>query len=196
MQNWGNTCLACRIITGDEPVAGGVIYREEFWVVTMGLLLLKPGWVVVASHIHHPSVGDLSVGAQESMGRVLTRTTASVKHAFGAEAVYICSFGETVAHVHFHIIPRLPEDTLTGPALVTEMFARKEPCMSWEDAEEDAARLRTAFTDVVPPMSHLPPPAPVPRDKLQTSPDVRETGPRPSRTTPNRYAPYDRHDDD
>ncbi len=58
---------------------------------------------------------------------MLRRVCAAVERALGAERVYVCSFGEDVRHVHFHVVPRTAEMPPNGPLLLPELFSDERP---------------------------------------------------------------------
>ncbi|MEA2538182.1 MAG: hypothetical protein QOF11_2416 [Chloroflexota bacterium] len=60
---------------------------------------------------------------------------------------YVCSFAETVHHLHFHLRPRYADMPGLGPELVPALFSEQRAC-SVEEAEEPAARVRSSLSNL------------------------------------------------
>ena len=63
--------------------------------------------------------------------------------ALETERIYVCSFAETLHHLHFHLLPRYPDMPGLGPDLVPALFSEQWACVA--EAEEAAARARLAL---------------------------------------------------
>lgn len=70
--------------------------------------------------------------------------SAALKTALGAERVYVCSFGESVPHVHFYLVPRYAGMPANGVDVINTMFSQASPwACSDEEAAEAAERVRS-----------------------------------------------------
>jgi diadenosine tetraphosphate (Ap4A) HIT family hydrolase len=113
------------------------VHEDEYWHVDHAISPpFSKGWLIVKPKRHVESVGDLSAEEAASLGPLLKRVCAAVERALGAERVYVCSFGEEVRHVHFHVVPRTQEMPPNGPLLLPELFSDDRP---WGCSEEEAA---------------------------------------------------------
>jgi diadenosine tetraphosphate (Ap4A) HIT family hydrolase len=139
-------CLACDVVAGRLVSPGGVIYEDESWmldhavspVLLDGFLILKP-----KRHVEH--VGQLSTAEAAALGPLLCAACAAVSEVAGAEQVYVASFGESVRHVHWYLLPRRAGQPASGLGMLQGMFRGDWAC-SDEAAAQTAARVR----DVLP----------------------------------------------
>jgi diadenosine tetraphosphate (Ap4A) HIT family hydrolase len=76
------------------------------------------GWLVLVLNHHCPAIHGLTPEELISFGDVRGRVTRALHAVLGAEKEYVVQFVEAKghAHVHFHVIARLPDwpDTLRG----------------------------------------------------------------------------------
>lgn len=120
-------CLACRLNAGEIPVPGNTIYSDDHWAVDHGLApdattscaSLK-GHMVIRARRHVEHVYLLTDEELLFFGLLLHDVAEAVARAMRPERVHVCSFGESVRHVHWHVIPRYagmpanPADVLNG----------------------------------------------------------------------------------
>jgi diadenosine tetraphosphate (Ap4A) HIT family hydrolase len=135
------------VLEGRVEAPGGTILDDGSWHVDHAI---EPpfarGWLIVKPHRHVESLGELKAAEAIALGPLLRRLTGAVEQALGAERVYVCTFGETVRHVHFHVVPRTAEMPPHGPMLLPELFADGRPWgCSAEEAADAAARVRAAL---------------------------------------------------
>lgn len=135
------------MLDGRVAAPGGTILDDGTWHADHAI---EPpfarGWLVVKPHRHVESVAELNAAESVTLGPLLRRLAGALEHALGAERVYVCSFGETVRHVHFHLVPRTPEMPPDGPLLMPGLFADERPWgCSGEEAAEAADAIRAAL---------------------------------------------------
>ena len=139
-------CLACDVLDGKIEVPGRVIYEDEWWRVDHSTSpVLLAGFVIIKPRRHVEQIGELTVEEAAAFGPLLTRTTRAVQEVLAAEKVYVCSFGEAVRHLHYYIVPRLPEMPATGPELILQMFRERTWATTDEAAVAVADRVRAAL---------------------------------------------------
>lgn len=115
-------CIFCSIIAGDLPAT--VIREDERTIAFMDINPATRGHCLVIPRNHHEdaiaaSPEDLaacSIAAGELAGRAVER--------LGADGAAIVSFarpaaGQTVFHLHFHVVPRYVGDGLELPWVPT-----------------------------------------------------------------------------
>jgi len=125
------------VLEGRIEAPGGTIVDDGSWHVDHAIdPPFARGWLIVKPHRHVESLGELKAAEAVALGPLLRRLTGAMERALGAERVYVCSFGEKVRHVHFHLIPRTPEMPPDGPLLMPDFFAEER---RWGCSAEEAA---------------------------------------------------------
>jgi histidine triad (HIT) family protein len=99
------------------------VYEDAQTVAFMDLMPQAEGHVLVISREPAETIFELSTQSAEACIRTTQRVAAAVKRAFEAPGVMILQIngsaaGQTVPHVHFHIIPRRPGAPLNLHAAV------------------------------------------------------------------------------
>jgi histidine triad (HIT) family protein len=120
-----STCIFCRIVAGDVPAE--IVAREPEVTAFLDVQPLADGHVLVVPRAHVPAVEDLPLGAADALFRTVVRLAGPVRTALGAAGTTIGinngeATGQTIAHVHVHIVPRWPGD---GAGSVHTIFPRK-----------------------------------------------------------------------
>ena len=135
------------MLEGRVEAPGGTIFDDGFWHVDHAV---EPpfarGWLILKPHRHVESVAELSAAECVALGPLLRRLAGALERALAAERVYVCLFGETVRHVHFHLVPRTRELPAEGPMLLPELFGdeRRWGC-SADEAAAAADEIRRAL---------------------------------------------------
>jgi diadenosine tetraphosphate (Ap4A) HIT family hydrolase len=139
-------CLTCEVNAGRIVPAGGVIYGSSHWQAEHGVDRLVRGYVVLKPKRHVHELADLLPEEASTLGPALQVLLRAMRSALGAERIYVCSFAETVHHLHFHLIPRYADMPALGPNVMADLFAERWGCTIAE-AEDSAARIRGALAD-------------------------------------------------
>ena len=137
-------CLACDINAGKVLLPGGTVYEDEYWVAYLGINRLVRGYVVLKPRRHVHELADLLPHEAVTLGVAEQIVLSAMRKALGTERIYVCSFAETVHHLHFHLLPRYPDMPGLGPDLVPALFSERWAC-TVEEAEDAAARIRSAL---------------------------------------------------
>jgi len=87
------------------------VYEDAHTVAFMDLMPQSEGHVLVISREAAETIFDLSPEAAAACIRTTQRVAAAVRRAFDVPGIMIAQMngsaaGQTVPHVHFHIIPR------------------------------------------------------------------------------------------
>jgi histidine triad (HIT) family protein len=138
-------CFTCEVNAGRQLAPGGTIYEDEHWLADHGVTRLIRGYVVLKPKRHVHELADLLPSEAGTLGIAAQRLLAAMRTALGTERIYVCSFAETVLHLHFHLLPRYADMPGLGPDLVPALFSEQWAC-SVEEAEEAAARVRSALS--------------------------------------------------
>lgn len=101
--------IFAKILRGEIP--SHKVYEDDHSVAFMDVMPQAPGHTLVLPK--HPSRNllDASPEALSHVIQTVQKVANAVKDAFDADGVYIAQFnepsaGQTVFHLHFHIIPR------------------------------------------------------------------------------------------
>ena len=145
MADPGAPCLACAIARGEVRPPGGVVWREDGFVVH-GLADPSPlrGWMVVTSERHVRAFDDLGPDELGRLGPLAARVARAQRAALGAEHVYAFALGDVLRHFHLHLVPRYPDtpDRLRGRRCFEASLADARPAGEIEAA---AAAVRDAL---------------------------------------------------
>jgi histidine triad (HIT) family protein len=110
------TCLFCRIVSGEIPAAR--VFEDERVVAFEDINPQAPMHVLVVPRTHVATLNELDAGHDELVG-ALVRTGAAIAKSRGcAESGFRTVFntnagaGQTVFHIHLHVLGGRP---LTWP---------------------------------------------------------------------------------
>jgi len=101
-----------KIIAGEIP--SHRVYEDDLVLAFLDINPLSCGHVLVIPKEAKATLGELSDDSAAAIGRVLPRLCRAVQEATGVEHSNVIQnngapAGQAVFHVHFHIIPRIPE---------------------------------------------------------------------------------------
>ena len=101
-----------KIIRGEIPCHK--VYEDDLVLAFLDIMPLSPGHTLVIPKEAAATVDQLSDEASAAIGRVLPRLSRAVLAATGATEFNILQNNgagahQAVFHVHFHIIPKLPD---------------------------------------------------------------------------------------
>jgi len=106
-------CIFCKIVDGQIPAAK--LIETEKVISFLDINPVNPGHALVAPKRHVSSLLDLRQDELHVLMFVAKRVAAAVIRATGSPAFNILqndgeAAGQIIDHVHFHVIPRDPED--------------------------------------------------------------------------------------
>ena len=118
------SCIFCRIVAGEIPAE--VVFRAPDVVAFLDLQPLADGHVLVVPRAHAACVEDLKPAEADALFRAVVRLAGPVRAALGAAGTTIGvnngeATGQTIPHVHVHIVPRREGD---GAGSVHTIFPR------------------------------------------------------------------------
>jgi histidine triad (HIT) family protein len=119
------SCIFCRIVAGDIPAE--VVACEAGGVAFLDVQPLADGHTLVVPRAHVPSIEALDPDASDGLFRLVRRLADPVRRAVGAAGSTIGinngeATGQTIPHVHVHIVPRWPDD---GAGSIHTIFPRR-----------------------------------------------------------------------
>jgi histidine triad (HIT) family protein len=110
-----------RVLRGELPSER--VYEDDHTIAFMDIMPQTDGHTLVIPREAAETLFDLSVESAIACIRTTHRVAAAVKRAFDLSGVMIAQMngvtaGQSVPHVHFHIIPRRPGEPMQMHAAV------------------------------------------------------------------------------
>lgn len=105
-----------------------------------------PGWLVLVPRRHVTSIADLTDAEAAALGIWQVRLSRALRDVIGCAKTYVMQFAEQEGfeHIHFHIVPRMPNipDDHRGPAVFHYLV--RPPARGIDERQRDdlATRLR------------------------------------------------------
>ena len=108
-----NECIFCKIVSGEFP--SKKVYEDEHAVAFLDINPATPGHTLVVSKKHYENIFSISDSDLEGLVLGVKRTAKIIKEKLGIDNINIMQnngkfAGQLVPHMHFHIIPRYPDD--------------------------------------------------------------------------------------
>ena len=135
-------CIFCAIVAGEAPAS--IVYRDDSVMAFMDIRPVNAGHVLVTPLKHEMSVLSLGDDTASHLFTVGRRVAAALKDAgvrlegFNLFLADGAVAGQTVFHVHLHVLPRFVGDGL-GFRRAAEMNAPPQ-----SELDETAGRIRHA----------------------------------------------------
>jgi diadenosine tetraphosphate (Ap4A) HIT family hydrolase len=104
-------CLSCRLSEQpDAPVRERILVRDG-WRVAHNFDTSLPGWLVALPLRHVTRLSELEASEAGALGPLLHDVSAALEQVVGCGKTYVMLFAEQpgFAHVHFHVVPRMPD---------------------------------------------------------------------------------------
>lgn len=111
-QRFDDACGSCRSVQGLLSLTNAPrILETPHWLVEHAHPTAIRGWLVLLLTRHCGAIHDLTADELASFGRLLGPVCQALRATLGAEKEYVVQFAEKegFAHVHFHVIARLPD---------------------------------------------------------------------------------------
>ena len=106
-------CIFCRIIKGE--LSAQKVFESEKVVAFLDIHPVSPGHTLVVPRAHFETWVDLPVDVAAALSLASQQVARGVLKATGAVGFnllmnnHACS-GQAIAHAHYHVIPRKPDD--------------------------------------------------------------------------------------
>lgn len=118
-----------KILRGDLPCIK--VYETDTVLAFMDLMPQSDGHVLVVPKEAAATLFELSDDAAQASIRVVRRVALAIRAALTPDGVFVGQFngqaaGQTVAHVHFHVIPRWADQPLRTHARIVAEKATLE----------------------------------------------------------------------
>ena len=93
--------------------------RSEHWRVAHAFDTQLPGWLIIVASRHVTSLAELSADAGIELGRLQWALSLALREVVGCQKTYVMQFSEAegFAHLHVHLVPRMPDlaEAYRGP---------------------------------------------------------------------------------
>ena len=107
--------MNCQYCT-NEDIQARIIYKDDLVMVFPTNIPITPGHTLVCPTRHIALIEQLSDDELKSTRKMIVRVKDSLTKSFGAEGFNIAwnegvPAGQSIAHLHIHIVPRKTGDT-------------------------------------------------------------------------------------
>lgn len=155
-------CLPCQNTAAADPPARERIVRTRHWRAAHAFTTGLPGWLVLLPTRHITALTELDPEAAAELGPLLRDLSSALAEVLGCVKTYVVLLAEAegFGHVHFHVIPRMPDQPaeLRGPGIFQMLGLPPEQFVPDAEMNRLAERLSTALS------THHPARRPVPPD--------------------------------
>lgn len=135
-----DNCVFCKIVRGEIPAT--VVHQDELTIAFMDIGSVNPGHMLVAAKPHVENILGMDDRLAAAMFRTAARVARAAEQVLHPQGISVYqangrAAGQTVFHVHIHVLPRWENDGMgfTWPV--------KNPPR--EELEKVAAQLRAAL---------------------------------------------------
>lgn len=104
-------CFICQKHSGNIQTAGTAIYEDDILYVGHIDQAGKPsylGHIMIDLKRHVPTLGDMTVEEAQAFGVMMAKVSKALMESEKAEHVYSLVSGNSVPHLHMHLVPRYP----------------------------------------------------------------------------------------
>ena len=137
-----NNCQSCQKIS--EGKANVKSY--QYWVLEhVAEPVPVKGWMILRLKRHGEGLESLNAEESKELGEVLSGLPKAIQEITKAKTVYLCSFNESVPHLHFHFIPRYVQETrrtIEFFTLQNEVKSGKVPAVDSKEVDEFVNNLK------------------------------------------------------
>lgn len=112
------SCIFCKIASGEIPSAR--VLETGDAVAFLDINPVNAGHILVLPRGHYPALADLPDDLAGHAASLLPRLCRAVQAATGSDGLNIIvnngrAAGQTIDHVHWHIVPRFHDDAVNWP---------------------------------------------------------------------------------
>ena len=108
-------CIFCKIAAGEIPSA--TVYEDDDFRAILDLDPAAKGHTLVIPKSHSDNLLSVEPDTAAKALKVISKTANAIKEALGCDGINVVQnngeeAGQTVMHLHFHIIPRYKNDSV------------------------------------------------------------------------------------
>ena len=107
-------CMSCQLMRkrdlGEAPPWDS-IYRSDYWDVVHAYNTSYLGWLVLILRRHIEALDEMTFAEAADLGALIREASLALKRHTACQKTYVMQFAESAdhPHVHFHIVPRMPD---------------------------------------------------------------------------------------
>ena len=110
-----DSCIFCKIAAGEIPSA--TVYEDDDFRAILDLGPAAKGHTLVIPKSHSDNLLSVEPDTAAKALKVISKTANAIKEALGCDGINVVqnngeAAGQTVMHLHFHIIPRYKNDSV------------------------------------------------------------------------------------
>ena len=110
-----DVCIFCKIAAGEIPSA--TVYEDDDFRAILDLGPAAKGHTLVIPKSHSDNLLSVEPDTAAKALKVISKTANAIKEALGCDGINVVqnngeAAGQTVMHLHFHIIPRYKNDSV------------------------------------------------------------------------------------
>lgn len=111
-------CIFCKIVNGDIPSAA--VYEDENFRAIMDIAPAAKGHVILLSKAHRKDLMEADDAVLSAALPVVKRISNAIKKTLSCDGINVLqnngtAAGQSVFHLHIHMIPRYDNDGVTVP---------------------------------------------------------------------------------
>jgi len=108
-------CIFCKIANGEIP--SKTLYEDEYFRVILDISPASKGHAIILTKQHYSNAFELADEEGSRIFNVAKKVAAVMKDILGCDGINILqnngeAAGQTVFHIHVHLIPRYKDDTV------------------------------------------------------------------------------------
>lgn len=112
---YDDTNIFAKILKGEMPCHR--VYEDDHAIAFMDVMPQAPGHVLVVPKAPSRNILDADPKVLAAVIEVVQKVAKAAQKAFDADGIYIAQFneaaaGQTVFHLHFHVVPRIEGEAL------------------------------------------------------------------------------------
>lgn len=149
MSQYKSGCHTCDLVerrdAGHAPLWDCIVRTQSWDVVHCNNTSLL-GWLILVARRHIAAVDEMTEEEASELGPLIRQVSIVLKELTGCIKTYVVQFAEAAGHnhVHFHIVPRLPDqlDAHRGPGIFARLGVSQEERLSESVMDEFASGVR------------------------------------------------------
>lgn len=105
-------CFICNKHQNKFKTSGVTIYEDEYVYVGHIDSNGEPnylGHIMIDVKRHIPTLAEMNVQEAQAFGMIIVRVSKALKESEGAEHIYAVVSGNSVPHLHMHLVARYPD---------------------------------------------------------------------------------------
>ena len=111
-------CLFCRIVAGAIPASQ--VFADDDVIAFLDIHPVNFGHLLIVPRAHHATLAELPESLAMAVARQVPRLTRAILAATAAPGLNLVVnnglvAGQTIDHVHWHLIPRFEGDQVNWP---------------------------------------------------------------------------------